>query len=88
MSAVPGMRIMGEYWAPEPVAKIVNNYLSPGLRGNAIYDAYRGLGNTLNQFQLGLSAFHLGFTSMDASVSSRSAGPRVHIKRPALARLP
>lgn len=71
---VPGMRIMGEYWAPEPVARIVNNYLSPGLRGNPLYDAYRGLGNTLNQFQLGFSAFHLGFTSMDASVSRVALG--------------
>jgi hypothetical protein len=32
------------------------------------------LGNTLNQFQLGLSAFHLGFTSMDASVSRAALG--------------
>lgn len=72
--SVPGMRIMGEHWAPEPVARIVNNYLSPGLRGNAIYDAYRGLGNTLNQAQLGFSAFHLGFTSMDASVSRAALG--------------
>lgn len=71
---VSGMRIMGEYWAPEPVAKVVNNYLSPGLRGNALYDAYRGLGNGLNQAQLGLSAFHLMFTSMDASVSRAALG--------------
>lgn len=66
---VLGHRIMGEHWAPEPVAKVVNNYLSPGLRGNALYDAYRGLGNTLNQAQLGLSAFHAGMTSLDANVS-------------------
>lgn len=71
---VHGLRIMGEHWAPEPVATVVNNYLSPGLRGNPIYDAYRGLGNTLNQAQLGLSAFHLGFTSMDASVSRAALG--------------
>lgn len=71
---VPGRRIMGQYWAPEPVARVVNNYLSPGLRGNALYDAYRGAGNTLNQAQLGLSAFHLMFTSMDASVSRAALG--------------
>jgi hypothetical protein len=71
---VYGMRIMGEHWAPEPVATVVNNYLSPGLRGNALFDAYRGLGNTLNQAQLGLSAFHLGFTSIDASVSRTALG--------------
>lgn len=71
---VIGRRVIGEYWAPEPVAKVVNNYLSPGLRGNALYDAYRGVGNSLNQAQLGLSAFHLGFTSMDASVSRAALG--------------
>lgn len=71
---VLGRRIMGEYWAPSEVAKVVNNYLSPGLRGNAIYDAYRGLGNALNQAQLGLSGFHLMFTSMDASVSRVALG--------------
>lgn len=71
---VTGTRIMGQYYAPETVSTVVNNYLSPGLRGNAIYDAYRGLGNSLNQAQLGLSAFHLMFTSMDASVSRAALG--------------
>jgi hypothetical protein len=71
---VMGNRILGQYYAPEPVATVVNNHLSPGLAGNAIYDAYRGLGNTLNQAQLGLSAFHLGFTSMDATVSRAALG--------------
>jgi hypothetical protein len=66
---VPGRRVMGEYWGPEPVATVLNNHLSPGLRGNALYDAYMGLGNVLNQAQLGLSAFHLGFTSVDAATS-------------------
>jgi hypothetical protein len=72
--SVQGLRIMGEHFAPEPVARVFNNYLSPGLRGNALYDAYRGLGNILNQAQLGLSAFHLGFTSMDATVSRTALG--------------
>jgi hypothetical protein len=73
---VPGRRIMGEYWAPEAVANVLNNHLSPGLRGNPIYDAYMGLGNTLNQAQLGLSAFHLGFTSVDAATSRMALGIR------------
>lgn len=59
----------GTYWAPETAAKILNNYLTPGLRGNALFDAYMAVGNTMNQAQLGLSAFHLGFTSLDAAVS-------------------
>lgn len=71
---VGGMVIVGHYYAPEPVATVLNNFLSPGLSGNALFDAYRGIGNVLNQVQLGLSAFHLGFTSMDAAVSKAALG--------------
>lgn len=76
---VPGRRIMGEYWLPESASNVLNNYLSPGMRGHGdaiakIFDAYRGIGNTLNQAQLGLSAFHLGFTSLDAVVSRNALG--------------
>lgn len=71
---VQGQRTMGRYGAPEPVATIINNYLSPGLGNNPIYQAYRGFGNTLNQAQLGLSAFHLGMTSIDATVSRFALG--------------
>lgn len=66
--------IRGVYHAPEPVARVLNNYLSPGLRGEPLFDAYMGLGNVLNQAQLGFSAFHLGFTSMDAIVSKAALG--------------
>lgn len=71
---VGGLVVKGQFWAPEPTATVLNNYLSPGFRGNPIYDAYRGVGNLLNQAQLGLSAFHLGFTSIDATVSKASLG--------------
>jgi hypothetical protein len=66
----------GAYWAPADAARVLNNYLAPGLRGNVLYDAYHALGNTANQAQLGLSAFHLGFTSLDASVSKAAIGAR------------
>lgn len=67
--------IRGKYYAQEDAARILNNYLSPGLAGKSyIYDLYRGAGNTLNQFQLGISAFHLGFTSMDATISKFALG--------------
>ena len=64
----------GTYYMHPDAARIFNNYLSPGLRGNALYDLYRGGGNMLNQFQLGLSAFHLGFTSLDATISKFALG--------------
>lgn len=67
--------LAGKYMAQKDAGRILNNYLSPGLTGKSyIYDLYRGAGNTLNQFQLGISAFHLGFTSMDATVSKFALG--------------
>jgi len=66
---VRGQRIMGKYYASSEVATVANNYLSPGLRQYASFRAYMTLANSLNRFQLGLSAFHLGFTSIDTSIS-------------------
>lgn len=71
---VPGRRIMGEYYAPAHVARIANNYMSPGMRGAAAYDLLRGIGNTLNQAQLGLSGFHIGTTSIIAAASRMALG--------------
>ena len=64
----------GTYYAPEDEARIVNNYLKPGLQGNALFDAYRGLGNLLNSVQLGFSAFHAGFVTMDTAISGVALG--------------
>jgi len=68
------LELMGHYYAEPNSARILNNFLSKGLRGNAAFDIYRGLGNTITQLQLGLSAFHLGFTSMDAAISTQAIG--------------
>jgi hypothetical protein len=69
-----GLLKMGEYHAPEAVAQVLNNYLSPGLRAKGWYRGLMSAGNTLNQAQLGMSAFHLGFTSMDAATSKFALG--------------
>jgi len=72
---VGGLVIRGYWWAPDGAALILNNYLSPGLRGRSgLFRAALGVNNALNQFQLGFSAFHLGFTSMDAAVSKAALG--------------
>ena len=71
---VPGIRIMGQYYAPKGVAQVLDNFLSPGLSGNAAFDAWRGIGNTLNQASLGLSGFHVLFTANDAAVSRAALG--------------
>lgn len=59
----------GDWYMPEQAASVVNNYLSPGLTNNPIYNAFRMSGNTLNQVQLGVSGYHALFTSADAVIS-------------------
>ncbi len=80
-----GLLIKGYYAAPKELAQIVNNHLSPGLQGKALYRGWRAMGNSLNQAQLGLSAFHAGMTSIDAAVSKTALGIR-QIARGDLAR--
>ncbi len=69
-----GMVLRGEYYAPETAAHVINNHVSPGLQGNGVYDAFRQSGNMINSLQLGLSAFHLGFTTFDAMISKIALG--------------
>jgi diguanylate cyclase (GGDEF)-like protein len=64
-----GITKIGDYYAAEPAARIINNHLSPGLQGNSAYRAWRYAGNLMNQFQLGFSAFHAAFTTFDAITS-------------------
>lgn len=72
---VGGLVIRGHYYAPAGAARILNNYLSPSLRTTSgAYKVIVGANNVLNQFQLGLSAFHLGFTSADAAISKAALG--------------
>jgi len=72
--------VRGHYYAPEGAARIMNNYLSPGLNRFAGYRAILGTNNVLNQFQLGLSAFHLGFTAADTTVSKAALGFQALLK--------
>lgn len=69
-----GMILRGDYYAPEQAATIINNHLSPGLSGIAAFDMLRKAGNMMNAAQLGLSAFHLGFTTLDAMISKAALG--------------
>ncbi len=69
-----GPELVGHHYTPEPVARLLDNYLQRGLRGKMWYDSIRGFGNLLNQFQLGFSAFHAGFVTMDTMVSAMSLG--------------
>lgn len=69
-----GMILRGEYYGPDEAATLLNNHLSPGLQGNTFFDAWRGIGTALNSAQLGLSLFHVGFTTMDSMISKVALG--------------
>lgn len=70
-----GLLLLGEKWAPEPVARLLNNYLSPGLRSSSgAWRAAMWAGNSLNQAQLGMSGFHIGFTNLEAVISKFGLG--------------
>ncbi len=72
---VGGMVIHGSWIMSKEAADVVNNHLSPGLRErSAAFRAFLGIGNALNQFQLGWSGFHLGFTTLDAVTSKFALG--------------
>ena len=62
---------------------VFKNFLSKSLYGKEgigpAYEAYMGFANTLNQFQLGLSFFHLGFVSNEAVISSNAMMMRAMI---------
>lgn len=71
----PGKEIQkAGYYIPDEMAQVFDNYLKPGLRTKPGVKALMWLGNTLNQVQLGLSAFHLGFTCLDAASSKTAVG--------------
>lgn len=67
--------VLSGHWVTHPdAARIINNYLTPGLRGNYFYDIWRAAGNSLVQARLSLSAFHGQFVSNDANVSHFALG--------------
>jgi hypothetical protein len=55
---------------------VFNKYLSPGLMRIGIVRSIRHSTNVLSGLQLGFSAFHAGFTSIDAAVSQFALGLR------------
>lgn len=74
ISAQGALVLRGHYYAPADAARIINNFLSPGLKGQPWFDAMRWSGNLMNQAQLGLSAFHMTFTAIDSATSSLALG--------------
>ena len=60
------------YYAPDSVAQVLNNHLAPGLSDYAWYKGSMMLANSLNQANLGFSAFHLGFVTCDTMISKQA----------------
>lgn len=71
----------GHYMADPEVAKVFNNYLSPGLAGRGdnigtIYRGYMRSASFLNQAQLGLSAFHATGSALNSMISTVALGTK------------
>lgn len=69
--------IRGSYYGPPDAVQAFNNYVSPGLKGlsptaHQGYQVLRAIGNAENQFQLGMSAFHISTTGFNAITSDLS----------------
>lgn len=65
-----GRVIAGYYYAPAEIVRLMENHLSPGLRGKSItFDAWLNGNNFLLGIQLGFSAFHFYLTATEAVVS-------------------
>jgi hypothetical protein len=62
----------GQWVAPEAVARVLNNFLSPGLSANPLYQILRTANNLMNMAELGLSLFHLTGTTINAAMSKAS----------------
>jgi len=62
------------YYAPADAARPINNHLSPGLRGNALFNSVTAYNNLLNQFNLGFSVFHGTETAINSIASEMGLG--------------
>ena len=69
-----GPQLAGHWYVEKTAGQVINNYLSPTIWSNPLYKGYMGSANTLNQFQLGISAFHAGFISMEGMISHGAYG--------------
>jgi GGDEF domain-containing protein len=63
----------GHYIMPVDAARVINNHLgASALRNFLPAQVFRVMSNAANALQLGFSAFHLGFTTLDAVISKNA----------------
>ena len=70
---VPGLRIMGAYYAPPEVAKILNNFTSSGIQ-NGLFKNVVKANNAMTMVKLSLSAFHFTATTIYSMASQMALG--------------
>ena len=66
-----------QLYAPEPAARVFNNFISRGLEQGdygPFYEAARKASNGLMMLKLGLSTFHLGTMANEAVISEMARG--------------
>lgn len=74
---VAGRRIMGYYYAPEAVGRLINNHLSPGLVSRVpVLNVAAKMNALMTQFKLGISGFHFTTTLLNSMMSSVALGLR------------
>ena len=83
--------VRGNYYAPGSGCKASIGIFRQGSTGRSrAYDIVRGASNTLNSAQLGISAYHLGFTSLDSMISDVALGlqrsPEAKYRAPGMSR--
>lgn len=70
-----GFVIRGKYVMPENAARVINNHLGASvLQGHTAVEVFRRTSSFMTSLQLGFSAFHLGFTTLDAVISKNALG--------------
>lgn len=58
-----GQLVMGRYFADDGAAQVMENFLSPGIKGKLFGPALTGAASVGNMSTLALSGFHLGMTA-------------------------
>lgn len=79
---ISGLRTIGRWMAPAPVALLLNNHLAPGLRNSKLalvrgaFTGVRVASNAMIQAELVLSLFHVFNTTMDVMNTQMSLALR------------
>ena len=79
MEGGAGPQLVGHYYAPDEVATVLNNYISPGLSSTPLgfmYDGWKWAGNNLNMASLAISAYHATGTAINAALSQAAMAGR------------